>query len=93
MKRKDDIRCLDEHYRPFVDWVNGEDNSNIEGIYVEAVFCGHKHENHIFAIDPSIYPYKIDETNMDNPPETSISSIPFSWAIAYIETTTACKNY
>ena len=81
-----------ERDKPFVEWVNGDDNNYIEGIFVEAVFAGHMHENHIFAIDPSIYPYMIDETNMDNPPETSRNSIPFSWATTYIETTTATKN-
>ena len=75
--------------KDFVNWVNNDKIGNT----VEAVFCGHTHENHVFAIDPSTYPYRIDETNMDNPPETSINLIPFSWSTAYIETITACKKY
>jgi len=69
----------------FVNWVNNDKIGNT----VEAVFCGHTHENHIF------YGVKIDKIH--KPPEkddpTGLHHLPFSDMTYYIETDTACKRY
>ncbi len=74
----------------FVDWVNG-------GINIEAVFCGHTHEDHIF--------YDVDTGNVYQPPDysdpedknyvapTTTISLPYSANSYYIETNTATKNW
>ncbi len=73
---------------PFPEWVKGYDSSNIEGVYVEAVFAGHTHENHIFC--------NMTAGKMDSPKGNDIVpegiQLPFSWHTFYIETTTATKN-
>jgi len=86
---------------PFVEWANGEDSDYPEGQHVEAVFCGHTHENHIFY-DVDLYSleeediydgYSEDLTSViyfysvDSDPEHGICSSP-----VYIETTTATKG-
>ena len=48
MESGDEIMCSDRYDGPFVEWVNGQDSNYPEGQYVEAVFVGHTHENHIF---------------------------------------------
>ena len=83
-----------DHDRPFVEWVNGEDSDYPEGQYVEAVFCGHTHENHIF--------YGVDEVEIDDPDDYYKPSGPYQWYETlnlafserpyYIETYSATKE-
>ncbi len=93
---------------PFVEWANGEDSDYPEGQHVEAVFCGHTHENHIF--------YDVETDGMDSPYELlkpynkngisayTTATIYFANTVpqpsdgicgapVYIETTTATKNW
>ncbi|HDD60655.1 MAG TPA: hypothetical protein ENF69_06925 [Euryarchaeota archaeon] len=81
---------------PFVEWANGEDSDYPEGQHVEAVFCGHTHENHIF--------YDVETDGMDSPPDYSnekdpnyvspfvLISLEMARGTFYIETDTACKE-
>ena len=64
--------------------------------HVEAVFCGHTHENHIF--------YDVETDGMDSPPDYSnekdpnyvspfvLISLEMARGTFYIETDTACKE-
>jgi len=80
-----------DHDRPFVEWVNGEDSDYPEGQYVEAVFCGHWHENWIF------HDITVDNMNNENPlhydDPTCLRALYFKYPTFYIETTTATKEY
>jgi len=80
-----------DHDRPFVEWVNGEDSDYPEGQYVEAVFCGHTHENRIF------HNITLDNMNEKEPPHyddpTCLQVLYFKYPTFYIETTTATKEY
>jgi len=88
------IPYLRDQDAPFVEWVNGP------GMTVEAVFCGHTHEDHIF--------WKVTESNMDYPEDIfkqydilpsqslTINFEPVSgtfYGPVFIETNTACKGY
>ncbi len=83
------------------DMKDERDNHHIEGIYVEAVFVGHTHENHIFYnvdlsslegddINDLYSPYLISNIYFDAveaDPEHGICS-----SQVYIETNTATKD-
>jgi len=76
--------------KDFVNWVNNDKIGNT----VEAVFCGHTHENHIF--------YDVDEVEMDDPDDYYKPSGPYQWYETlnlafserpyYIETYSATKE-
>ena len=71
----------------FVNWVN---NDKI-GSTVEAVFCGHTHENWIF------HDITVDNMNWEKPPHYSnpaaFHTLYYNDCTFYIETTTTTKNY
>ena len=73
--------------KDFVNWVN---NDKI-GSTVEAVFCGHTHENRIF------HNITLDNMNEKEPPHyddpTCLQVLYFKYPTFYIETTTATKEY
>lgn len=76
---------------PFVEWVNEDEMT------VEAVFCGHTHEDHLF------YGVESTESSMNNPPydyyeidyiPTNQIPLQFSERMTYyIETNTATKDW
>ena len=73
-----EIGTITNHRRDFVEWADGAN--------VEAVFCGHTHENHIFYdvhTDPAQEGYMDDPYRKPNPVDLNILS--FSSAPFYIE--------
>jgi len=70
--------------------MNGQDSDYPEGQYVEAVFVGHTHENHIFY---NVSTNPDSDNYMDHPPEYSETSLDLGLPAFYIETTTATKWY
>ena len=74
----------------FVKWGNGEFESQKDP-HVEAVFCGHTHENWIF------HDITVDNMNWEKPPHYShpaaFHTLYYNDCTFYIETTTATKNY
>jgi len=76
----------------FVNWLNGEDGANSEGLYVEAVFAGHTHQDFIFT--------QVNSQSINNPDFISgnnAQSIYYHYYLDdnafHIETSSSCKLY
>jgi mRNA degradation ribonuclease J1/J2 len=80
------IQLKEDHDIPFVEWVNEADMT------VEAVFCGHTHQDHIYH-SVTINNMNSDQIQQLSSPTGSRTLYYTETSCYYIETNTACKGY